>query len=100
MPLLDQRLETMQRKFDAENALRNSQLESVIRQISDISTGRAPLNISVHIPVDGRQPPAITTDYVSSAAPVLDEGTNVEASVSNNDTTTTLSVGDNRKNNI
>lgn len=66
VPLIDQRLETMQKKFDAENNLRNAQMQVILKQLSDISTGRAPLNINVHIPGDARQPPTVTTDFVAT----------------------------------
>ncbi|GAA5805935.1 hypothetical protein HPULCUR_011461 [Helicostylum pulchrum] len=44
VPLIDQRLETMQKKFDNENTLRNTQKQNILKQLSNISTGRAPLN--------------------------------------------------------
>ncbi|KAG2237145.1 hypothetical protein INT48_004647, partial [Thamnidium elegans] len=47
VPLIDQRLETMQKKIDNENALRNTQMQNILKQLSDISTGRVPLNINV-----------------------------------------------------
>lgn len=82
VPLIDQRLETMQKKFDNENNLRNAQMQNILKQLSDISTGRAPININVHIPGDGRQPPTVTTDFIASATPATDVDTYNESTVS------------------
>ncbi|KAI9262804.1 hypothetical protein EDC94DRAFT_518383, partial [Helicostylum pulchrum] len=92
VPLIDQRLETMQKKFDNENTLRNTQKQNILKQLSDISTGRAPLNINVHIPGDGRQPPTVTTDFISLIVPATNVDTFNESTVSGSTNVITLSA--------
>ncbi|KAG2193589.1 hypothetical protein INT47_007392 [Mucor saturninus] len=73
VPLIAQRLEMMQKVFDAENRIRDEQIKTVIQHLSDISTDRAPVNINVHIPGDIRQPPVVTTDFEAGPSTLVSE---------------------------
>ncbi|KAG2205787.1 hypothetical protein INT47_003970 [Mucor saturninus] len=48
-------------------------MKTVLQHLFDISSGRAPLNINVHIPGDMRQPPVVATDFEAGPSTLISE---------------------------
>ncbi|CEP14475.1 hypothetical protein [Parasitella parasitica] len=62
VPLIEQRLSTLESQLAMSASQNSHKMDEILNHISDISTGRAPLNINITIPAGANyQVPTITT---------------------------------------